>query len=180
MILKNVLDMLDPKHAKRVSLLSMDLARALNLSEHDVEQIGYGAHYHDIGRISIPASILESESQLTEDQFEILKRHVQYGLSILSVRTSKDMAAAKVIVGTHHERWDGTGYPNRLIGEEIPLYSRIVSICDTFDALTSERSYKSAWPIGEALEYINNQKGKAFDPYFCEVFLQMMQEGALV
>lgn len=180
MILKNVLDMLDPEHAKRVSLLSMDLARALNLSDQNVERIGYGAHYHDIGKISIPASILKSKSQLTEGEFKILKRHVEYGLSILSVQTSEEMDAAKVIVGTHHERWDGTGYPNRLRGEEILLYGRIVSICDTFDALTSERSYKSAWPIGEALAYINNQKGKAFDPYLTEVFLQMMQEGALV
>ncbi|GGH41127.1 hypothetical protein GCM10008014_00460 [Paenibacillus silvae] len=180
MILKNVLDMLDPEHAKRVSLLSMDLARSLNLSEQDVERIGYGAHYHDIGKISIPASILESGIQLTEHEFEIMKRHVEYGLSILSVQTSEEMDAAKVIVGTHHERWDGTGYPNRLKGEEIPLYGRIVSICDTYDALTSKRSYKSAWPIDEALAYINNQKGKAFDPYLTEVFLQMIQEGALV
>ncbi|WP_051290018.1 HD-GYP domain-containing protein [Paenibacillus massiliensis] len=180
MILKNVLDMLDPEHSKRVSVLSMDLARALKLSEREIELIGYGALYHDIGKISIPTSILESTSKLNEEDFKLMQRHVDYGLSILSVYTGEEMQAAQEIVASHHERWDGLGYPHGLMGEEIPLCGRIVSICDVFDALSSQRTYKADWPLGKVLDHVKSQRGTAFDPRLTDVFLEMVYEGAVV
>lgn len=180
MILENVLNMLDRDHARRVSELSMSLARQLGLSEHEVWLIGQGALYHDIGKIAIPTALLESTEKYNEEERRLMLRHVEYGLSILSVHSDEKMEAAKVIVASHHERWDGQGYPHALMGEEIPLYGRIVAVCDVFDALCSDRPYKAAWPVGKALEYIKGQSGEAFDPRVAEAFLQMMAEGVAV
>ncbi|MGG1878821.1 HD-GYP domain-containing protein [Paenibacillus cisolokensis] len=180
MILENVLNILDRYHARRVSDLSMSLARHLGLSEREVGLIGQGALYHDIGKIAIPTSLLESKDKFSEEERRLMQRHVEYGLSILSVYTGEVMEAAKVIVVSHHERWDGQGYPYGLMGEKIPLYGRIVAICDVFDALCSERPYKAAWPLGQVLDYIKSQSEKAFDPRLTEAFLQIIYEGAAV
>lgn len=177
MILQNVLRMIDPEHVNRVSALATDFARMLSMSERDVELIGIGAKYHDIGKISIPLSILQSPKPLTVAQQEIMQRHVEYGLSILSVYNSEEMEVAKTIIATHHERWDGKGYPKGLRGNRIPLAGRIVALCDVFDALSSERSYKPAWALGQVLDYIRHERGKAFDPELTDIFLKMIYEG---
>lgn len=179
MILQNVLRIVDPEHASRVSVLATDFARMLSITEREAELIGIGAKYHDIGKISIPLSILQSPKPLTVVQQEMMQRHVEYGLSILSVYNSEEMDVAKTIIATHHERWDGTGYPNQLKGEEIPLAGRIVALCDVFDALSSERPYKSAWALGQVLDYIRYERGKAFDPELTDTFLNMICESAL-
>lgn len=178
MILQNVLRMVDPEHANRVSVLATTFARMLSMSERDVELVGIGAKYHDIGKISIPLSILQSPKPLTEEQQEMMKRHVEYGLSILSVYNSEEMNVAKTIIATHHERWDGQGYPTGLKGEEIPLVGRIVMLCDVFDVLSSERPYKPAWALGRVLDYIRQERGKAFDPDLTDKFLEMICENA--
>ncbi|GIP08248.1 hypothetical protein J1TS5_04180 [Paenibacillus macerans] len=180
MIFKNVLEILDQVHAERVSQLSMSLARTLDLNAKDIELIGHGALYHDIGKIAIPRSLLESRAKFTETERRMMQNHVKYGLALLSSFTSEEMEAAKTIIASHHERWDGKGYPNGLKGEQIPLYGRIVGICDVFDALTSERPYKSAWPLGKALDYIKGQSGIQFDPGLTESFLSLIYEGATV
>lgn len=183
MILENVLNMLDRDHARRASELSMSLARHLGLNEHEVSLIGQGALYHDIGKIAIPTFLLQSKEKFNEEERRLMQRHVEYGLSILSVHTvhtGEVMEAAKVVVASHHERWDGQGYPHGLMGEEIPLYGRIVTVCDVFDALCSDRPYKTAWPVGEALDYIKGQSGEAFDPRVTEAFMQMMADGVAV
>lgn len=180
MILENVLNMLDRDHARRVSELSKSLARQLGLCEHEIHLIGQGALYHDIGKIAIPTSLLESKEKFNEEERRVMQRHVEYGLSILSVHTGEVMEVAREIIASHHERWDGQGYPHGLMGEEIPLYGRIVTVCDVFDALCSDRSYKAAWPVGKALDYIRRQSGEAFDPRVTEAFMQMMAEGVAV
>lgn len=180
MILENVLNMLDRDHARRVSKLSMSLARQLGLSEHEIHLIGQGALYHDIGKIAIPTYLLQSKEKFNEEEYRLMQRHVEYGLSILSVHTGEEIEAAREIIASHHERWDGQGYPHGLMGEEISLYGRIVAVCDVFDALCSDRPYKAAWPVGKALDYIKDQSGEAFDPRVVEAFLQMMAEGVAV
>ncbi|WP_411347088.1 HD-GYP domain-containing protein [Paenibacillus sp. WLX2291] len=179
MILQNVLRMVDPEHSSRVSVLARNFAQALSIPEREAMLIGMGAKYHDIGKISIPLSILQSPMPLTEEQQEVMKRHVEYGLSILSVYHSEEMNVAKTIIATHHERWDGTGYPNQLKGEDIPLVGRIVALCDVFDSLSSERPYKPAWTLGQVLDHIRQERGKAFDPELTDKFLEMICEGVL-
>lgn len=179
MILENVLNMLDHNHARRVSKLSMSLARQLGLSEHEIHLIGQGALYHDIGKIAIPTS-LTSKEKFNEEDRRLMQRHVEYGLSILSVHTGEEIEVAREIIASHHERWDGQGYPRGLMSEAIPLYGRIVAVCDVFDALCSDRPYKAAWPVDKALDYIKEQSGEAFDPRVVEAFLQMMAEGVAV
>ncbi|MFE9279106.1 HD-GYP domain-containing protein [Paenibacillus glucanolyticus] len=180
MILENVLNMLDHNHARRVSKLSMSLARQLGLSEHEIHLIGQGALYHDIGKIAIPTYLLQSKEKFNEEEYRLMQRHVEYGLSILSVHTGEEIEVAREIIASHHERWDGQGYPRGLMSEAIPLYGRIVAVCDVFDALCSDRPYKAAWPVGKALDYIKDQSGEAFDPRVVEAFLQMMAEGVAV
>lgn len=180
MILGYVLAMLDQEHAERVSQLSQELARYIGLSEHEVAQIGHGALYHDIGKVAIPKAILESKEKFNDKQCKTMQRHVEYGISLLSVYNDEEMQAAKVIVASHHERWDGLGYPYGLMGEAIPLYGRIVAICDVFDALSSKRSYKEAWSLKRVYDYLNEQSGKAFDPRLTEAFLKIMCEGVAV
>lgn len=179
MILENVLNMLDHNHARRVSKLSMSLARQLGLSEHEIHLIGQGALYHDIGKIAIPTS-LTSKEKFNEEDRRLMQRRVEYGLSILSVHTGEEIEVAREIIASHHERWDGQGYPRGLMSEAIPLYGRIVAVCDVFDALCSDRPYKAAWPVDKALDYIKEQSGEAFDPRVVEAFLQMMAEGVAV
>lgn len=164
MIYSHVLDQLDRRHAERVSDFSLALARFAGLPESECQRIAGAALYHDIGKIAIPDAILKSTSPLTDQQRKMMHKHVEYGLSLLSVYDSEDMRAAKEVIATHHERWDGSGYPNGLKGEEIPLSGRIVAISDVFDALMFSRPYKPAWGVERAAQFIENQAGKHFDP----------------
>lgn len=172
LILQNVLDVLDLKHAQRVSELSQALAKEAGLNERETLLVSKGAMYHDIGKIAIPKSILEANRGLTDAERRTVEKHVEYGLSILAAYTGQEMSVAKTIIATHHEHWDGSGYPQGLKGEQIPLCGRIVAICDVFDALISVRPYKRVWPVGEAIQYLADRSGTQFDPLLTDKFIR--------
>lgn len=172
MLYENVLNMVDRAHAERVSSLSRALACSAGLPKEQCSLIADAALYHDIGKIGVPRAILESSAPLTDEQRSIMEKHVQYGLSILKIQDRPEMQMAKQVIATHHERWDGSGYPNRLQGEEIPLSGRIVALSDVFDALIFSRPYKPAWSIERAAEYIRKGSGTMFDPGLIRPFLE--------
>jgi putative nucleotidyltransferase with HDIG domain len=159
-------------HNQRVAELAVRLGREMGLSEQEMTVLRRGAMLHDIGKISIPEHILNKPGKLTEEEYEIVKAHTLLGASIL--RHMSFMRQAAVIAESHHERWDGTGYPHSLHGSEIPLLARISAVAGTFDALTSERSYKPAWSKAEALAFISKEAGKAYDPQVVSVLLGLM------
>lgn len=163
-------------HVIRMSETSAVLARQLGLDEHDCEIIRHASPMHDIGKIAIPDSILLKAGALTEEEWAVMKSHAQLGAEILSDQDSELLCTAALLARTHHERWDGSGYPEGLKGEEIPLFTRIVTVCDVFDALTSERPYKQAWPIDQALAYMKDKAGEAFDPNVVANFEQILPQ----
>ena len=159
------------KHTQRVRQNSALLARALNLPEEQVELIRQAAPLHDVGKIGIPDHVLLKPGRLTAEEFEQMKSHATIGAGTLSGSRFPLLQLAEEIAITHHERWDGTGYPRALKEEEIPLVGRIVAIADVFDALTHERPYKEAWTEEEAIAELERQKGRQFDPRVVEAFL---------
>ncbi|MDQ3707387.1 MAG: response regulator [Chloroflexota bacterium] len=159
------------QHTRRVGYLSTLLARASGLPQHEVELIERVAPLHDLGKIGIPDDILLKPAKLTPYEFEVMKTHTIIGARILSGGHSDMVKMAQTIALTHHECWDGTGYPHRLQGESIPRVGRIVALADTFDALTHKRPYKDAWPLDKAVEEIRGQRGKQFDPQLVDIFL---------
>jgi putative two-component system response regulator len=159
------------EHTKRVGQMSAQIAQALGLSGREVELIRRAAPLHDVGKIAIPDSILLKPSKLTSQEFELMKTHTRLGAKMLSGGRFSLLQWAEEIALTHHERWDGTGYIG-LRGESIPMTGRIVTVADVFDALTNERPYKKAWSYDEAIEEIQRQSGRQFDPLVVEAFLQ--------
>jgi putative two-component system response regulator len=137
---------------------------------------GAVAQVDDIGKIGIADSVLLKPGKLTPDEFAIMQRHTSIGADILAGGESEVLRLAATVALTHHEKWDGSGYPKGLAGEQIPLVGRIVAICDVFDALTSARPYKTAWSEEDALEFIRQQAGKHFDPELVLAFLRIMPE----
>jgi putative two-component system response regulator len=131
---------------------------------------------HDVGKIGIPDKILLKQGNLEPDEWEIMKTHTTIGAKILAGSRSRVVQMAERIALYHHERWDGTGYPEGLKGEDIPLVARICAICDVFDALSSVRPYKGAWAIEEAREEIRRGSGTHFDPRLVEIFLTRFDE----
>ena len=164
------------KHTERVSRMSARIARDLGFPEEEVEVIRYAAPLHDVGKIGIPDGILLKPGKLTKEEFERMKEHAKIGACILSGSCFPILRAAEEISLTHHERWDGNGYPQGLAAEDIPIYGRIVAVADVFDALTHERPYKSAWPHEEAVAELQRQKGKQFDPTIVETFLKTLRD----
>jgi putative two-component system response regulator len=124
-----------------------------------------------VGKIGIPDRVLLKPAPLEPDEWEIMKTHATIGANILSGSTSPLLQMAEQIALSHHEKWDGSGYPRGLAGEEIPLVGRICAVCDVFDALTSKRPYKDAWSMEDALEEVRSQSGQHFDPELVELFL---------
>ncbi len=162
-------------HVVRMAKYSFFIARRLGLTESDARLVEIAAPMHDLGKIGIPDHILRKAGKLDSSEFEIMKAHAAIGHEILRDSPSKYLQTGAVIALGHHERFDGTGYPNGLAGESIPLAARVVAVADVFDALTSERPYKNAWPIAEAVQYIKSQKGKHFDPNCVEAFEQEIE-----
>lgn len=158
------------EHQERISSMSVLFSRLLDQDGEHQEIIKHSARLHDIGKIAIPDSILLKPGKLTESEFEIIKSHTVLGYELLKDSDSENLAEGAVIAYTHHERWDGKGYPRGLAGEDIPLPGRIVSIVDVFDALTSTRSYKAKWTNEDALAYILDQRGRQFDPNLVDIF----------
>ncbi len=161
------------EHTRRVGNQSAKLAEALGLSPDEVEDIRRAAPLHDVGKIAMPDSILLKAGPLTEDEMETVREHPGVGARILSGSRVPMLLVAEEIAMSHHECWDGGGYPDGLKGEEIPLSARIVTIVDVFDSLTHVRPYKRAWTEDEALDEIERLTGTKFDPRVAEAFLRM-------
>jgi putative two-component system response regulator len=159
------------QHTRRVGELSADIAEALGLPPEEVELIRRAAPLHDVGKIGIPDSILLKPGRLTPDEYELMKTHARIGAQLLSGGTSQLMSTAEVIARAHHERWDGSGYPEGHAGAAIPLSARIVAVADFYDALTSDRPYRRAWPRAKVLAEIERSAGTHFDPDVVRVFL---------
>lgn len=160
-------------HVDRVIELSGQLGRAAGLDEADIDLLVNGIAMHDVGKIAIPQEILCKPGDLDPHEFEIVKSHTTIGAQLLSGSDSKLFQAAESIALSHHENWDGSGYPNGLAGEDIPLLGRICAICDVFDALISVRPYKKAWSLKNALAEIAIGRGKLFDPKLVDAFLRI-------
>ena len=161
-------------HSQRVAELAVELAAAMGLRGETLTHIRRGAILHDIGKMAIPDSILKKSSGLTDEEWQVMKMHPVYSYNLLSqiefLRPALDIPYA------HHERWDGSGYPRGLRGEEIPLAARIFAVVDVWDALTDDRMYRPAWKAEEALDYIRSLSGSQFDPRVVEAFCALMEE----
>ncbi|SFK14507.1 HD domain-containing phosphohydrolase [Methylophaga sulfidovorans] len=163
-------------HILRMSHFAEMLALAASLNESFAADILTAAPMHDIGKIGIPDHILLKPGKLNADEWEVMKTHVKIGADLLADTDVPLLKLASNIALTHHEKWDGSGYPNGLKGKDIPIEGRICAVCDVFDALTSERPYKKAWPIDKAVDYLTEQKGHHFDPELVEHFLSILEE----
>ncbi|GAA4898734.1 HD-GYP domain-containing protein [Ferrimonas pelagia] len=163
-------------HVIRMSHFAHRLAQAAGLSEPHCSLILNAAPMHDIGKIGIPDHILKKRARLDEEEWLVMRQHPQLGAEILGQLGSDLMQMASRIALTHHERWDGTGYPVGLKGDAIPIEGRIVAIADVFDALTSVRPYKPAWTIADTLEQIRAERGRQFDPSLVDHFLTLEPE----
>lgn len=163
-------------HVIRMSHYSRILASALNYDEDWVDLIFNAAPMHDVGKIGIPESILRKPGKLTEDEWTVMKTHPVIGADILGEHDDILLKTAKEIALTHHEKWDGSGYPYGLKQQEIPLSGRIIAIADVFDALTTKRPYKEPWSVEDALVLIKESAGSHFDPHLVDVFLQNIDQ----
>ena len=164
------------EHIMRMSHYCQALAKAAGLGKGQVDLIFSTTPLHDIGKIAIPDAVLLKNGKLDDHEYEIMKNHTTLGAQMLSGADSVFLKMAETIALTHHEKYDGTGYPKGLKGEEIPLLGRICAICDVFDALTSERSYKRAWGFDEAMDEIKRLKGIHFDPQLTDLFISITPE----
>jgi putative two-component system response regulator len=159
-------------HVLRMASYCYMLAIASGMSEEDADVLKEAAPMHDVGKIGIPDAVLLKNGKLDDEEWAIMRKHVEMGGDILGDTSESELLSmAKVVALTHHEKFDGSGYPNGLVGEDIPLIGRIAAIADVFDALTSERPYKKAWSTDDAFELISNEKGKHFDPMLAQLFL---------
>jgi len=163
-------------HIARISSLSHRLALAVGLDEGEAELIRRASAMHDVGKIAIPDDILRKPGPLTAEERAIIRRHTVAGAELLAGSRSALVRLAEVIARTHHERWDGTGYPAGLAGTDIPLAGRICAVCDVYDALVSDRPYKRAWTVERARAEIRAQSGVHFDPRLVELFLALDPE----
>jgi putative two-component system response regulator len=163
-------------HVVRMSHYAHTLALAAGLSAGAADDLLNAAPMHDVGKIGIPDRILQKRGRLDMAEWEIMKSHTTIGANIIGQHTGGILAIAREVALTHHEKWDGSGYPNGLAGEQIPLSGRIVAVVDVFDALTSKRPYKEAWPVERALECISKKRGSHFDPALVDLFLARIEE----
>src|SRR5215475_6640335 len=158
-------------HLMRMARYSALTGQHLGLGAETVHVLEVAAPMHDIGKIGIPDSVLLKEGPLTRDEEEVMRSHPRIGYDILKGSPSKYLSMGAIIALGHHEKYDGSGYPNGLHGEDIPLVARVVAVADVFDALVSERPYKHAWDLDEGVEYLKGQRGKHFDPRTVDAFL---------
>ena len=163
-------------HIERMSRTAQLLARASGLNEAESQLVQQAAPMHDVGKIGIPDRILLKPTPLTPDEWRVMRMHPGIGAGIIGKHDAPILKIARRISLTHHEKWDGSGYPRGLKGEEIPLVGRIVALADAFDALTSERPFKPAWPVENATTYVREQAGKHFDPRLAQLFLDLLPE----
>jgi putative two-component system response regulator len=150
------------------------LGLAAGLSEFEADELLHAAPLHDVGKIGIPDRILQKQGKLDAEEWAIMKKHVAIGANIIGEHERGVLAMAHRIALSHHEKWDGSGYPSGLAGNAIPLEGRIVAVADVFDALTSDRPYKKAWPVEQAFAYLREHRGQHFDPALVDLFLTLV------
>lgn len=179
-------------HTQRVTILSVEIAKSMQLEPEIIDVLLVGTLVHDIGKIGIPDSVLNKPGRLTDEEFEIMKQHTIIGYEIVkkmkfpklkeikSTERFKNIGTVADCVRYHHEKWDGTGYPDRLKGEQIPLLARIIAVADVFDALMSERQYKKGIPAFKSIEIIEQSKGTHFDPLVVDHFLKIVDEMVII
>jgi putative two-component system response regulator len=173
-------DKITAMHIHRMSQYAAILARGLKLPAEEVEQMLHASRMHDVGKIGIPDDILCKPASLDDPEWEVMRQHPTIGARILANSTSKLLQAGQLIAETHHEWWNGAGYPNGLAGESIPLAGRICAVADVFDAVTSIRPYKPAYSNQEAFQILRNERGTHFDPQVVDVFFGFFREIAEV
>ena len=174
--LSHALDLRDREtegHSRRVTEVTVKLAQRLKIPEEEIIHLRRGALLHDIGKIGIPDSILHKPASLTEEEWSIMRKHPQFAFDMLS--PIEYLQPALAIPYNHHEKWDGSGYPRGLKGEEIPMSARLFAIADVWDAVTSNRPYRAAWTQEQALDYIREQSGKHFDPQVVDLFFSIVK-----
>lgn len=164
------------EHVVRMSLISRLIGLTCGMTDREVDLLYLAAEMHDLGKMVIPVSLLLKPGKLDRYEWAVMKTHTTIGADIIGDRGSEPLKTAKLVALTHHERWDGNGYPKGLHGEQIPLMGRIVTICDVFDALTNERPYKKAWSEEEAIEVIKKGSGSHFDPLLVNAFLEVIPD----
>ena len=165
------------EHAERIGAFCANIGERLGLSHDDIDRLKLFAYLHDIGKIGISDQILNKPAALNEEELIVMKTHPEIGYRI--AMASPDFAPIAELILTHHERWDGTGYPNRIAGERIPLLSRILAVADAYDAMTEDRVYRKALPREVAMNEIRKNAGTQFDPYIAEVFLEIIERDDL-
>jgi putative two-component system response regulator len=165
-------DMETKAHTQRVTTMVIDLARAMDIPESDLANIYRGAMLHDIGKIGIPDSILYKSDALTHEEQRLMRMHPVYAYELLQPVSC--LQPALDIPYCHHEKWDGTGYPRGLKGEQIPFAARLFAVVDVWDALLSDRPYRLAWAKERAIEYLQEQSGRHFEPDVVNVFLEKL------
>lgn len=163
-------------HLERMSRYSAVLSRKMGFDDLFIDQIQLASPMHDVGKIGIPDAILMKPGKLTDKEFDIMRTHPQIGARILGGSSSPLLKMAEVIALSHHEKWNGMGYPNKLKGEDIPIEGRIVALADVFDALTSRRCYKPAWPLERALNLIKETREEHFDPNVVDAFFESLDQ----
>lgn len=163
-------------HISRVAMYARLIGSELIDSPEEVEVLFFSTPLHDVGKIGIPDSIMLKPGKLDDDEFEVMKTHTSIGYELLSDSKSKYLQAGALIANTHHEKWNGKGYPAGLRGRDIPLFGRIVAVCDVLDALMSARPYKAPWSFEDSCSYIIENSGEMFDPDVVEVFRNKLSE----
>jgi len=161
-------------HVIRMAHYSVVIGEALQLDKEKLELLLSASMMHDLGKIGIPDEILLKPAKLTPEEFQIMKSHTVIGSELLSKSDSELLQMAETIALAHHEKWDGSGYPKGLSGNDIPLVARIVAVADVFDALTSERPYKKAWTVEDSINLLQSEKGKHFEPKLVELFIDQL------
>jgi hypothetical protein len=164
-------------HLRHIQHYSLALALRLGIDEAQAREIAYAGMIHDVGKAQVPDAILKKPGPLTVDERQEIQKHTEWGDALLS--ENEEFRAARQVARSHHERWDGTGYPDGLAGEAIPLAARIVAVADVYDALISERPYKRAWPTGEAIAEIRKMAGSHLDPTIVDAFVDLYATNVL-
>jgi len=167
-------------HVKRVALYSELLAKLYGLDSSESDLLKMASPMHDIGKVGIPDAILNAPRKLTNDEFDIMKTHASLGYDMLKKSNKAILQAAAIVANEHHEKYDGSGYPNATKGEDIHIYGRITAVADVFDALGSERVYKKAWDLEEILKLFKEQSSKHFDPILVELFLKNLDDFLII
>lgn len=163
-------------HVIRVAEYCALIGRYLGLPDADIELLRLASPMHDAGKVATPDAILKKPGRLTPEEFDIMKKHTDEGFKVLSRSNKRIFQTAAMIAITHHEKWNGTGYPNGLAGEDIPLFGRITAVADVFDALSNDRCYKKAWPIEKVSQLFLEESGQHFDPTITKILLEHLPE----